>query len=431
LAGGAALAAAPGVPTTSAPLAARLRTVSVEVLGPGLRPHGRLTGRWTTAGGNDSEVLVAATEGGGLLELGGVEPRESPDGGPSWMAVTVLTPSPLGAGEGDVVPAPAGTAYGVLWNVYAGDHLQWANRDASGSWAVGELPLHVPLADRPWVTYAKGPFVVGGTWTSFVTLVHVNSTQRGMDLLSADGSTYLPSTPSRDVGAAPAVPLRIPVVREPAADYWQPNPAAHTVPLSGGGLLLLDYEEEGLGCPVAQLDPARGTWRCVSLSFPVPAALRQDSRGWLTALDPAGSGFVLGLSPDGGRTWRRAALPAPPGLRAGPDEGWDVKANGRLGRAVVVSRLYDAGGRGHDVVWDVDTSRAQPAVRRVLLVGKGDWVNQTFATASSTDRFDFSSVALLPSGRIAVSFMDSTTPRDSYGDGAPGPGRSPAVAVIP
>src|SRR5436190_1445632 len=84
-------------------------------------------------------------------------------------APTTQAGTPLNNGEGAILAGPNGTAYGVGWDAYSGDHLQgfrYTPNASGGVWEVSELPLHTPFFDRPWLTYVKGGSLLisgGGT----------------------------------------------------------------------------------------------------------------------------------------------------------------------------------------------------------------------------------------------------------------------------
>jgi hypothetical protein len=229
--------------------------------------------------------------------------------------------------------------------------------------------------------------------------------------------------------------MSIPVVKNPAADDWQPNPGTYTVPLNAGGVLLLENSDDSLGCPAARLNASTLKWQCVRLPWTPKGVVRQDSRGWLTQVQRTASDEMeLQTSPDGGKTWRSTTLTLPMGGKfEGGSDFFDVKVNGKLGQAVVASRADDKKGNGQDVVWRVDVSKAQPKLLKTYAVGKGD-INTVIGVLGATaDRFDFPSVALFPDGRIAMSFDDSTTPKALVRDTVPSAnptGHSPAVAIL-
>ena len=91
-----------------------------------------------------------------------------------------------------------------------------------------------------------------------------------------------------------------------------------------------------------------------------------------------------------------------PGINPG-----DMKANAAAGVAAV------SGVSGtQDVLYKLDISGEEPALLQRFDIGLGDDCRCSgigFYGAQGGHRFDFHSVAILPDGRLAVSFMDSTT----------------------
>jgi hypothetical protein len=291
--------------------------------------------------------------------------------------------------------------------------------------------------DREWITYAKGPFVLDGVKVPYVTIVRGGTVTKQVELISGDGLSYTTiSNPNSEVSAEP-VRMTIPVVKNPAADDWQPNPGTYTVPLNAGGVLLINNGGDDLPCPAARLNANTTKWECVTLPFVPKGILRQDSRGWLTQAERVGKDELeLKTSADGGKTWRTLTITAPEGrsFEEFASHAVDLKVNGKLGQAVLSARLNDKKGFGQDVVYRVDVSKAQPRLMKTYAVGKGDISTIVGVVGALSDRFDFPSVALFPDGRIAVSFDDSTTPKAKTRDTVPSAtnpnGHSPAVAIL-
>jgi hypothetical protein len=409
--------------------------------------HGRQSSapwHWTAAGGNCCEVYVSTTAKGRILEFGGSYPFYSDNAGRTWQQINYVTP--LYNGEGALVAGPNGDVYGVGWDMYTGDHLQAVRYSAkSKSWDVAEMPLKESFYDRAWISYAKGPFTIGGQKYPYATIVRGGGIEKSVELISGDGLAYYTiSRPAADTADSEPTGYRIPVVRNPAADYWQPDAGTFTVPLTGGGVLRLkapsDYGTDEMGCPAARLDQKTATWRCVKLPWETHPreVLRQDSRGWLTeAYTESPDAITLRLSPDGGRHWRELDLADPKGRRitsSDVDAGFfDVKVNGRLKQAVVATRVVNGAGLGQDLVWRLDISKPQPRLLKTYYVGKGDAETTVGLIGALENRYDFPSVALLPSGRIVASFVDSGTPRHLVRDVVPAVDptrRSPALAVL-
>jgi hypothetical protein len=259
---------------------------------------------------------------------------------------------------------------------------------------------------------------------------------KDIDTLSPDGLDYgQPSFFYYDEKVGGSAPFRIPVVRNPDADWWQPHPGTRTIPLTAGGVLRLgtaEYLTEDSPCELARLVPSTATWQCITSPAKFHGGVvRQDSRGVLTEVYP-GVGrrsLVLATSRDGGVHWRSTTLkpPAGAGTTLETADHFDVVANGRLGQAVVSARFDDAKGLGQDMVFRVSTARSRPQRLATYLVGRGDLNTANDVSGATTYRFDYSSVALLPDGRIATSFDDSTCIEASLRDPEH---RSPQVAIL-
>jgi hypothetical protein len=444
LAGSAAAVAGPPVPGTGAtPTAApaSYKSGTYPTYDAKARVNGKARWHWTTAGGNCCEVYVSVTKSGRLLEYGGTWPFYSDDRGRTWKRIVPLTP--LRSGEGAIVAGPKGNVYGIGWDPYSGDHLQGLRYTAATkTWEVAEAPVHSPVFDREWITYVKGPFKdESGATVPFITLVRGGTVSKAIELISTDGLSYTTVTdPGQDVSTGPEPRFfDIKVVKNADADFWQPNPGTYTLPMNAGGVLLFNNDEDALGAPAAWLNPTSLTWEKVRLAFTPTGTVRQDSRGWLTMVTRHGNELTLALSSDGGRHWRSTELVLPeshPKIE-GSGNFFDVKVNGTLGQAVVSTRADNKKQLGLDVVWRVSIKAAQPRVLKTYAVGKGDLSTTIGVLGSLADRYDFPSVALLPDGRIAVSFDDSTTPLWTSADGLPTTGQlthpdghSPALAIL-
>ena len=403
------------------------------------------TARWrmSAAGGNCCETYVTATRSGRLVESGGTYPWYTDDRGKHWQQVKFDIPDQndngktVAGGEGAAVVGPDGTVYGVTWDAYSGDHLQAYTFDPQHkSWQVSEVVLKTPFYDRPWLTYAQGPFVLNGTKVSHLLDVSGGGITKDIDTFSSDGQDY--SSPSfyyYDETSNSSTPtFRIPVKPNPAADWWQPHPWTGELPLTAGGVLRFNNTEDvtsSSACDVARLDPATSKWQCVRLVGHLQGEVRQDSRGYLTEVypNPGLGSLTLATSRDGGVHWSSTRLAPPHGVASQletPDL-FNVVANGKLKQAVVSSRWDDAAHHGHDIVFRVDTSRPAPRLMQTYLVGKGDIETGNDVTSLTMPRFDYESVSLFTDGKIAVTFVDSTclqpTTRDPKHD-------SPEVAIL-
>jgi hypothetical protein len=442
---GAAAGPVPPVPATGATptrVDVPVRTASFPVYDGHGRRAGSAAWRMSPAGGNCCETYVSATPTGRIVESGGTYPWYSDDLGRTWYQVRFDVPDQndngtvIAGGEGAVVVGSGGDVYGVTWDAYSGDHLQaYRYRAQTDTWQVAEVLLKSPFYDRPWLTYAAGPFTLDGTRTRQLLDVTGGTVTKNLETLSPDGLDYgNPSYPANDEAQAPTAKMRIKVVPNRDADWWQPYPWAHTVPLTAGGVLHLDNTDDITGdsaCDVARLNQKTATWQCVKIGAKLMGVVRQDSRGFLTEVYPeaGNTGLVLATSRDGGRHWKHTTLrpPAGAGKALETPDMFDVVANGRLGQAVVSARFDEVGGQGHDMVFRVDTRHAKPRLLETYLVGRGDLDTTNNVTGSLGSRFDYESVALLPDGRIVVSFDDSTCKAPTARDPEH---RAPQVAVL-
>ena len=446
LAGSAVALAGPSVPPTPAhatPYASQRFAATYKVFDSTGRQVGTSKWHWTPTGGNCCEVYVTATAKGGLLEYGGSYPYLSPDRGKTWQQIAFTTP--LYNGEGAIVAGPKGDVFGISWDPYTGDHLQGVRyTSATKKWEVAEAVLRTPVFDREWITYVKGPFKdETGATVPFVTLVRGGTATKAVALIATDGLSYTtPTYPHLDVQSGPEPRFfDIKVTKNVDADWWQPNPGAYSLPMNAGGVLLFDNTQDDLGAPAAWLNPSTLKWERVRLAFTPTGTIRQDSRGWLTQVTRRGNELTLELSRDGGRHWSSTDLTLPSTVNKIESSGsfFDVKVNGKLGQAVVATRADNRKGFGQDVVWRVDIRTGKPKVLKSYAVGLGNAPTAVGLVAGlAADRFDFPSIALLPDGRIAVSFQDATTPRNVLINGVPGTGQvlnpggghNPALAIL-
>jgi hypothetical protein len=404
--------------------------------------QGTATWRISAAGGNCCETYVNATPSGRIVESGGTYPWYTPDQGRRWYQVKFEIPDQndngptVAGGEGATVVGAGGDVYGVTWDAYSGDHLQ-AYRYAAqtNSWRVSDVVLKSPFYDRPWLTYAQGPFTLDGNKTKRLLDVTGGTVTKDIDTLSADGLDYGdPSYFAHDEQQSSTARIDIKVARNPDADWWQPHPGTGTLPLTAGGVLRFFNRDDLTGdtpCAIARLNPSTSTWQCVKVRGTFqPGIVRQDSRGFLTnvyAVD-GGAALELATSRDGGVHWRTTKLRPPgPTRHLETPSMYDVVANGRLGQAVVSARFDNNNSLGQDMVFRVDTLHARPHLTKTYFVGKGDLNTANDVLGSLGDRFDYESVTLLADGRIAVSFDDSTCTQPSTRN----PGHhGPQVAIL-
>jgi hypothetical protein len=424
----AALSAPPGaLPTSESKLSDKAVVKSFPTYDARGKRSGSAAWRLTKAGGNCCEVLVTATRTGRLIEFGGTYPIYSDDHGRTWTEIAPTAPSTsrlpnpgprkIAGGEGTVVQAPGGDILGIGWDPYSGDRLQSFFYSAKEKkWYYQEAPLHEPFYDREWVAVAKGPFTINGTTYPWVALVLSNSNRHAV-LMSTDGLNYFTPT-QRDLDAVrnPAVKAYLPVKPDPDLDYMQEQAQTGLAGLSQGALSF----DKAQGCKT-QILTSNGTWSCFSLpnEQTIAGPLHTDSRGWLHEVVAEAGDVTYRISKNGGRTWssRTFTFPGEPNI-----ETYDFKANGRLGFTVVAAHAKKDNGEFQDMVMKIDTRTGTPKPEKTYFVGAGNLKSTVGLDATSlvdgkSTRVDFTSVAILPDGKIAVSFADKT-----YDD--------PAVAIL-
>jgi hypothetical protein len=133
-----------------------------------------------------------------------------------------------------------------------------------------------------------------------------------------------------------------------------------------------------------------------------------------------GGDITYRMSRDGGRTWTESEFSFPLDANI---ETYDFKANGKLGLAVVATHAKKDDGTFQDMVMRFDIHGAKPKLQKIYFVGDGNLKSTVgldavgLVTGAKSYRVDFTSVAILPNGKIAVSFADKT-----YDD--------PAIAIL-
>ena len=423
-----ALSAPPNaLPTTTSKMADKAVVKTYKVVDTKGRKIGSAKWRVTTAGGNCCEVLVMATRTGRLVEFGGTYPAFSDDQGKTWQEVAPLTPSTqripnpgprkVGGGEGTLVQSPDGDILGIGWDPYSGDRLQSFMYSAKDKkWFYNEAPLHEPFYDREWVAVAKGPFTIAGQTVPWVSMV-VSNFHRQVALMSTDGLNYF--TPSqRDLDAVRngSVSSFLPTDKDPDLDYMQQHAQTGLGTLAKG-ILSFDPAE---GCSTQTLK-SDGTWACFGLpnEIEIEGPLVTDSRGWVHEVVHDAGEFQYRLSKDGGRKWHQMKVALPNDMVA---ETFDVKVNGKLGVAVIATHAKKDDGTFQDVVFKLNVKSTKAKLEKIYYVGDGNLQSTVGLDAASlisgaSTRVDFTTVAILPNGKIAVSFADKT-----YQD--------PAIAIL-
>ena len=348
--------------------------------------------------GNCCENYITIDSTGRLFDLGGSYINFTDDAGKTWKSVRPI--NPLVNGEGTIAVAPNGDIVGVEWDPYSGDHLLSYKYDAkTKEWQYLEAPLHTPFYDRPWLTVVPGPFDIDGQKVPYVVFVD-GYPHRGPLLYSTDGLTYIQtSNPFIDQHfTETAHKLNTKGSRE--LDWVLPNSESPISALGGGSALAAPG-------PFARswsvLDPKTQTWQALELDVgELDGRYLVDSRGRLHNLVVSGRSFVYKISADEGRTWKetRGELPA------GNVTEFDFRPNAKLGVSAVALHV-DSGDADSDVVFKLDVSTNKPRITHLYEVGKGD--TDSTAGVGQMIRLDFQTIAFFPNGKLAVSFLDSTT----------------------
>jgi hypothetical protein len=423
-----AMSAPPSPGTTTSKMGDKSVLKKYRIVDAKGRTKGKATWRVATAGGNCCEVLVTSLRSGRLIEFGGTYPIYSDDQGKTWYEVAPQVPSTsklpnpgprkIAGGEGTVVQSPDGDVLGVGWDPYSGDRLQsFLYKAKDKKLYYQEAPIHEPFYDREWVAVAKGPFDIRGTKVPWVSMVLSNSNRVAV-LMSTDGLNYFSPT-QRDLDAVHngAVNAYLPTTPDPDLDYMQEQAQTGLGNLSKG---ILSFDETQ-SCKTQTLK-SDGTWACFTLPNEVELTgpLHTDSRGWVHEVTHEAGEFTYRLSKDGGRKWTETVFTLPQDMVA---ETYDFKVNGKLGTAVIATHAKkDDNKTFQDVVLKLDVRSTTPKLTTIYYVGDGNLASTvgldplTLVSGAST-RVDFTSVAILPNGKIAVSFADK-----NYQD--------PAIAVL-
>lgn len=364
---------------------------------------GQTTWRVVKSTGNCCENYLTVTKDGRLVDFGGNYANFSDDRGQTWRSARPL--SPLVFGEGAVAAAPGGDIVGVEWDAYSGDHLlAFKYEGTTKEWRYQEMPLHQPFYDREWIAVVPGPFTIDGRTVEYLTLVK-GGVPKELWLYSTDGLTYvqvtskfvdqLSSSEKKALSAAPP---------DPNLDWVQPNTSRGMFTLGGGKLLA----SGDVSAPWSILDGSDVSWHGVD--GPTPEGLYQvDSAGRVHNVVPLGVHFIYRWTADGS-TWTAIDVPLPEGHVI---EKIDFRANKYAGVAAVAMHAQDNTDPqkpvDRDLVYKLGIKSAEPKLLRRYQVGLGD-LNTTGGFGNSV-RMDFQTVAIFEDGRVATSFIDSTTER--------------------
>lgn len=356
--------------------------------------------------GNCCENYLTASKTGRLFDQGGRYINYTDDKAATWKSVQPLVP--LVNGEGTLAMGPGGDVLAVQWDPYSGDHLQAYKYDAGNEdWTYLEAPLHTPFYDRPWLSVVPGPFEVDGQEVPYVTYVD-GYPHTGTLLYSTDGLTYArASSPYVDSELEQPVKGWIPTTKSAEFDWIQPNTNSPIIPL-GGGRALAPPDSFGTGWSI--LNPKTLRWAPFSLpnGDELDGRYLVDSKGRVHNMQNSGTQFTYRISGNGGRSWKQTVVPLPKGLTSTGGMQFDFRVNARLGMAAVVLHADDSQtSTDKDIAYVLDISGGAARVERLYEIGLGD-VNASSGLGQNI-RLDFQTIAILPDGRIATSFLDTTT----------------------
>ncbi len=422
-------AAAPGIPAQVVAFTPPTSSVAYPAIDYGATAgstddrYARTTWRVVQQTGNCCETYLTTTAAGRLLDFGGSYLNYTDDRGRTWHQVQPL--APLVNSEGAVVAAPGGDILGVEWDPYSGDHLQTYKYDAaSQQWQYLEDPMHQPFYDREWISVVPGPVTVDGQTYPYVSFIKGGYPTKEVYLYSTDGLNYddITSRAASQILNGAQTQGKLATVKQLQNDWVQPNTGGEMTPLGNGGML----SGPDLSSEWALLSGKSFSWS--SYRFPdgsQPQGLFQvDSGGRIHNVIPAsdGASFDYRISSDGGTTWQSqtVVLPAQHTIQA-----IGFRANRSAGVAAVALRATDQdSGNGQDLVYKFSIKKSVPFLTRMYDVGLGD--EGAVAGVGNDVRFDFESVAIFPDGKVAVSFLDSTTMGPATGGGSR---ITPALAI--
>jgi hypothetical protein len=393
-------------PATEADYLPQIENLRYSALTPAGKETGKATWRVVKDTGNCCENYLLATPQGRLLDFGGTYARFTDDAGLKWKEVRPI--EPLVSGEGGISYAPNGDIVGMTWDPYSGDHIVTFKYEAADkTWYSSETKLHTPFYDRPWHGVIEGPFDVGGQIYPYISVIMSNYlVGRELYMVSTDGLNYfIPN--ARWIERRLGVVQKLEMKDDPWVDYGQPQVESGLTPLPGGGALAADYVALSLGQAEtrAYLKPPRFKWSDHEMPQQSGRILA-DSRQRLHLVDaPIGAkSLTFKTSTDGGQQWDSVKVPL---LKGFVVEDMDFKVNAALGiSAVAIHAHHVKKNVDQDFVYRFDIKKPSPRLERIFKVGAGD---KSVSSGVGADlRFDFATIAILPDGTIATSFVDST-----------------------
>jgi hypothetical protein len=381
------------------------------------------TTRWRVVKdtGNCCELHLDVSPQGRLFDIGGSFVNYTDNRGLTWMSVRPQ--NPLVNGEGSMAIAPNGDVNAMTWDAYSGDHFVAYKYDAvSGQWFTLDNPLHEPFYDRPWVTVVPGPFAIGlgADTVPYLSFVQGGGALKDPMLESNDGLNYeYPSSPLADATLGSPVRSWFPVTPDRMADWDQPIRSAPATPLGNGRAMTTDANTSD----VYLLDPTDRTWHPWTLpnGAKPPTFVQIDSAGRIHNIRAVGANALqYRISADGGRTWSSVSFALPFAGANLPD----FKVNKAVGISALAVRI-----NSQDWVYKFDIRGSTAKLLRRYRVGLGDNPAGSDVGALTNPRMDFSTVVIFPDGRVATSFLDSTTFSHPPGTGQLTGRITPALAV--
>lgn len=416
------------LPATVAPSAnAALHEASYPTLTPAGRPAAPTRWRVISGTGNCCENYLASTRSGMLLDFGGDFLNYSTDQGRSWSEVFPADTSFIGeTSEGAVAVAPGGDVVGVAWFPYRGDLVMPFKYDAaSDEWSYTTMKLHQRFFDRPSVAVIPGPFTFGISEVDYISVLRGGSEGiKSPWFFSFDGLNYFVPN-SRLFDETTTQPIRGRLLVEPwdELDWLQPHEQIAITPLGrrralAGRPTFGSIEDAAhLTAQFSMFEADTMRWREFEFAgdaLPRYGRLLADSRGrlhYVSAASPAHIDYLV--SSDGGRSWESTGIDLPAGFKLPESAAYQAhyytafQVNGGLGVAALAVHAQHAETLDtQDYVYKFDVRGAMPKLAKIYLVGAGD-DNATSDRDASPEVFDFPSLALLPGGRIAVSFTDA------------------------
>ena len=364
---------------------------------------------WTVvlSTGNCCENYLTSNSQGRLYDFGGSYINFTDDRGKSWKQVRPLTP--LVNGEGAIAMAPGGDVVGVEWDPYSGDHLLAFKYDASDKkWVYTEMPVHAPFYDREWIASVPGPFNIDGEKVPYVSFIKGAWPSKEAWFYSTDGINYHRVSSKfvdNTISTAQGPRATLKTVGTPESDWIQPNTNGGIYPL-GGGSALAEPDVPFSNGDWSVLDPETLRWEVYRPEGKRPQGRFQvDSAGRLHNVIPRGKRFIYRVSTDAGRSWKSINVPLPPKHSI---EEIDFRANKAVGLAAVAIHGHDSKKTvDKDMLFKIDITSNMPRLMRYHQVGLAD-VNGSSGVGANV-RFDFETVTILPDGRVAMSFYDTTT----------------------